>query len=191
MKKNKKNIENETIENTDENNTAENTASDNQAEQNNADEKLSDEQKQINELQEKYDKEHELLLRTAAEYENFRKRSITEKQSAYTLAKVEAVAALLPVADNLERALAAAADDSSDLKKGVEMTLQQLNDCFAAIGVEAIKAEPGDPFDPELHNAVMHVENAEMEQNVIVQCFQKGYKLGDKIIRHSMVQVAN
>ena len=159
MKKNKKNIENETIENTDENNTAENTASDNQAEQNNADEKLSDEQKQINELKEKYDKEHELLLRTAA--------------------------------DNLERALAAAADDSSDLKKGVEMTLQQLNDCFAAIGVEAIKAEPGDPFDPELHNAVMHVENAEMEQNVIVQCFQKGYKLGDKIIRHSMVQVAN
>ena len=71
------------------------------------------------------------------------------------------------------------------------MTLQQLNDCFTAIGVEAIKAEPGDPFNPEYHNAVMHVENAEMEQNVIVQCFQKGYKLGDKIIRHSMVQVAN
>ena len=114
MKKNKNNVENETIENKDENNTAENTASDNQAEQNNVDEKLSDEQKQINELKEKYDKEHELLLRTAAEYENFRKRSIAEKQSAYTLAKIEAVAALLPVADNLERALTAASDDSSD-----------------------------------------------------------------------------
>lgn len=148
-------------------------------------------QQDLENMKKRCDNEHELLLRTAAEYDNFRKRSAVEKSAAYQNAQIDAVAALLPVADNLERALEAAKDDNSELKKGVEMTMKQLNDCFAKLGVEVIDAEPNTPFNPDFHNAVMHIEDENLEQNVIVQCFQKGYTLGDRVIRYSMVQVAN
>lgn len=148
-------------------------------------------QQDLEDMKKRCDNEHELLLRTAAEYDNFRKRSTTEKAAAYQNALIDAVAALLPVADNLERALDAAKEDNSDLKKGVEMTMNQLNDCLAKLGVEVIDAQPNTPFNPDFHNAVMHIEDESLEQNVIVQCFQKGYILGDRVIRYSMVQVAN
>ncbi|MBR6408085.1 MAG: nucleotide exchange factor GrpE [Clostridia bacterium] len=151
----------------------------------------SDEAKQLQELQKKYDEQHELLLRTAAEYENFRKRSAIEKQNAYTLAKSDAIEQLLPIADTLERALAVETQSIEDFKKGMELTLSQLGSAFEKLGVEKIPAEKGEKFDPELHNAVMHVEDENLEQNVIAQCFQTGYRIGDKVIRHSMVQVAN
>lgn len=154
-------------------------------------EEISEEAKQLIDLQKKFDEQHELLLRTAAEYENFRKRSAVEKQNAYTLAKSDAIEQLLPVTDTLERALSVETESVEDFKKGVEMTLTQLATAFEKLGVEKIPAEKGDKFDPELHNAVMHIEDESLEQNVIAQCFQTGYKIGDKIIRHSMVQVAN
>lgn len=145
----------------------------------------------LSELNERCENEHEMLLRVAAEYDNFRKRTVIEKASSYTNGKTDAITALLPIADNLERALSCVADDDSELKKGVEMTLHQLEECFTSLGVEAIPAEPDTPFDPLLHNAVMHIDDENLGQNVISQCFLKGYKIGDRVIRHSMVQVAN
>ncbi|BCI59444.1 nucleotide exchange factor GrpE [[Clostridium] leptum] len=132
----------------------------------------------------------ELLLRTAAEYDNYRKRTQKEKEAAWTDAKALAVEALLPVLDNLERALTVEGS-FEDLKKGIEMTLHQFEASLEKLGVEAIPAEQGDPFDPGLHNAVMHEEDDSVGENAIVQCFQKGYRMGDKVIRHSMVKVAN
>ena len=132
----------------------------------------------------------ELLLRTAAEYDNYRKRTQKEKEAAWTDAKALAVEALLPVLDNLEHALTVEGS-FEDLKKGIEMTLHQFEASLEKLGVEAIPAEQGDPFDPGLHNAVMHEEDDSVGENAIVQCFQKGYRMGDKVIRHSMVKVAN
>ncbi len=132
----------------------------------------------------------ELLLRTAAEYDNYRKRTQREKDAAWTDAKALAVEALLPVLDNLERALAVESS-FEDLKKGIEMTMHQFESSLEKLGVEAIPAEQGDAFNPSLHNAVMHEEDDSLGENTIMQCFQKGYRMGDKIIRHSMVKVAN
>lgn len=152
---------------------------------------LSEDALKLKELTEKFNEQHELLLRTAAEYENFRKRSAIEKQNAYSLAKSDAVTQLLPIADTLERALSVESQSVEEFKKGMELTQQQLDACFEKLGVEKISAQKGDKFDPELHNAVMHIEDEALEQNVVAACFQTGYKLGDRIIRHSMVQVAN
>ncbi|MCI8492082.1 nucleotide exchange factor GrpE [Anaerotruncus sp.] len=129
------------------------------------------------------------LLRTMAEYDNFRKRSQREKESIYPQATAAAVAQFIPVADTIERALAAPCTDD-EYKKGVEMILQNFNDILAKMGVEAFGA-PGDAFDPEVHNAVMHVEDEEAGAGSIVEVFQKGYRLGERIIRHAMVKVAN
>ena len=97
---------------------------------------------------------------------------------------------LLPVVDNFERAVGSATDTEDTLYTGVLMILKQLRDVLAELGVEEIPAE-GEPFDPNYHNAVMHVEDESCDDNVVVEVFQKGYKLGDKVIRHSMVKVAN
>ena len=129
------------------------------------------------------------LLRTMAEYDNFRKRSQREKESIYPQATAAAVAQFVPVADTIERALAAPCADE-EYKKGVEMILQNFNDILAKMGVEAFGA-PGDVFDPEVHNAVMHVEDDTAGAGAIVEVFQKGYRLGERIIRHAMVKVAN
>ena len=127
--------------------------------------------------------------RLAAEYDNYRKRTAREKESLWTDAKADTVQAFLPVYDNLERALKQDTADEA-YKKGVEMTMNQFKEVFAKLGVTEIDAQ-GKPFDPNLHNAVMHMEDESLGENVVAQVFQAGFMLGDKVIRFAMVQVAN
>ena len=134
-------------------------------------------------------KEHDQYLRLAAEYDNFRKRSRKEKEALYTDVKAETAAKFLPVYDNLERALANETADEA-YKKGVELIMVEFKKIMTGLGVEEF-GEKGDAFDPNAHNAVMHIENEELGENVIAQVFQKGFKIGDKVIRHAVVQVAN
>ena len=138
---------------------------------------------------EKAGEESERYLRLLAEYDNFRKRSAKERENIYTDVRVDTVTKFLPVYDNLKRALETETADEA-FKKGVEMTFNQLGDVFKKLGVEEIEAE-GKTFDPTLHNAVMHVEDDAYGENVIVQELEKGFKLGGKVIRFSMVKVAN
>jgi molecular chaperone GrpE len=139
--------------------------------------------------EEKYNAEHDSYLRLAADYDNFRKRTVKEKEASYGNGKADAVEKLLPVYDNLERALNQPTEDEA-YKKGVEMTFTQLVSIFAGLGVE-IFGNPGDAFDPNIHNAVMHTEDDSVAENTITQVFQKGFRIGDKIVRFAMVQVAN
>ncbi len=139
--------------------------------------------------EEKYNAERDAHLRVAAEFDNFRKRTIKEKEASYGNGKADAVAKLLPVYDNLERALNQPTEDAA-YKKGVELTMNELVKIFTGLGVE-IFGEVGETFDPNLHNAVMHVENEELGENVIATVFQKGFKIGEKVVRFAMVQVAN
>ena len=142
-----------------------------------------------NPWEEKYNAEHDSYLRLAADYDNFRKRTAKEKEASYTNGKADAVAKLLPVYDNLERALNQQTEDAA-YKKGVEMTMTELVKIFTALGVE-IFGNVGETFDPNLHNAVMHCEDENLGENVIAMVFQKGFKIGDKVVRFAMVQVAN
>lgn len=144
---------------------------------------------EVNPFEEKYNAEHDAHLRLAAEYDNFRKRTIKEKEASYGNGKADAVAKMLPVYDNLERALNQPTEDTA-YKKGVEMTMNELVKIFTSLGVE-IFGNVGDEFDPNLHNAVMHIDSEELGENVIAQVFQKGFKIGDKVVRFAMVQVAN
>ena len=144
---------------------------------------------EVDPWEEKYNAEHDAHLRLAADYDNFRKRSIKEKEQSYGNGKADAVEKLLPVYDNLERALNQPTEDGA-YKKGVEMTMTQLVSIFTGLGVE-IFGEVGDTFDPNIHNAVMHTEDDTVAENTITQVFQKGFKLGEKIVRFAMVQVAN
>ncbi len=128
-------------------------------------------------------------LRLAAEYDNYRKRTAKEKENAWTEAKAQTVAAFLPVYDNLERALKQQTADEA-YKKGVEMTMKGLQDALTTLGVEVIPAL-GEVFDPNRHNAVMHCDDEEAGENTIVEVFQQGFICGDKVIRFSMVKVAN
>ena len=144
---------------------------------------------EVNPWEEKYNAEHDSYLRLAADYDNFRKRTMKEKEQAYGNGKADAVEKLLPVYDNLERALNQPTEDAA-YKKGVELTMNELVKIFTGLGVE-IYGEPGDSFNPELHNAVMHIENEELGENTIAAVFQKGVKIGDKVVRFAMVQVAN
>ena len=144
---------------------------------------------EVNPWETKYNEEHDARVRLAAEYDNFRKRTAKEKEQSYTNGKSDAVAKLLGVYDNLERALNQPTEDAA-YKKGVEMTMAELVKIFTSLGVE-IFGSVGDSFDPNLHNAVMHIDDENLEENVISQVFQKGFKLGDKVVRFAMVQVAN
>ena len=144
---------------------------------------------EANPWEEKYNAEHDAHLRLAAEYDNFRKRTIKEKDAAYGNGKADTPAKLLPIYDNLERALNQPTEDAA-YKKGVEMTMTELVKIFTGLGVE-IFGEVGDAFDPNLHNAVMHLDSEEHGENTIAQVFQKGFKIGDKVVRFAMVQVAN
>ncbi len=128
-------------------------------------------------------------LRLAAEYDNYRKRTAKEKESAWTEAKAQTVAAFLPVYDNLERALKQPTADEA-YRKGVEMTMKGLQDALSTLGVELIPAL-GETFDPNRHNAVMHIDDEAAEENTIVEVFQQGFLCGEKVIRFSMVKVAN
>ena len=144
---------------------------------------------ETNPFEEKYNAEHDARLRVAAEYDNFRKRTVKEKDAAYGNGKADTVAKFLPIYDNLERALKQPTEDAA-FKKGVEMTMTELVKILTGLGVE-IFGEPGDSFDPSLHNAVMHTEDESLGENVIAQVFQKGFKIGEKVVRFAMVQVAN
>jgi molecular chaperone GrpE len=158
-------------------------------------EKEKDMKKKVNKLEEENKKlQNEVnafkdkLLRTAAEYENFRKRTAKEKEGIYTDACEDVLKEVLPVLDNLERALSVEGS-GENLRTGVEMTVRQFNDAFCKLGVEELASEG--EFDPNLHNAVMHVEDEQYGANEIVEVFQKGYKRANKVLRHSMVKVAN
>lgn len=140
-------------------------------------------QQQLAELNDKF-------LRTVAEYDNFRKRSQKEKEMAYWNASADMVAKFLPVLDSMERALTFECKDA-EYKKGVDMIISSFYEAMQSGGVEEIPAQVGDPFDPQLHNAVMHIEDENLDKNVLVQVLQKGYHIGEKVIRHAMVQVAN
>ena len=130
------------------------------------------------------------LAYTAAEYANFRARSAKEKEATYSNAKGNVVSEILPVIDNLERALGPPGEDFEALKKGVQMTMDQLGAALTKLGVEAY-GESGDSFDPNFHNAVMHIEDEQFGDSVIVEVFQKGYKINDRVIRPAMVKTAN
>ena len=128
-------------------------------------------------------------LRLRAEYDNFRKRSAKERDNIYSDVKADTLLKILPIFDNLERALRQETADEA-YRKGVEMTMNQFLEALKALGATPIETE-GKTFDPHEHNAVMHTEDPDKGENVIVQEFQKGFKLGDRVIRFSMVQVAN
>ena len=144
---------------------------------------------EVNPWEEKYNAERDAHLRVAAEFDNFRKRTVKEKEASYGNGKADAVAKILPIYDNLERALNQETSDAA-YKKGVELTMNELVKIFTSLGVE-IFGNVGDAFDPNLHNAVMHIDSEELEENTISQVFQKGFKIGEKIVRFAMVQVAN
>ena len=136
------------------------------------------------ELKEKDDK----YLRMAAEYDNFRRRSREEKAATYADALADTVGELLPIIDNLERA--ALYDDGEKVKEGLMMTAKSVTSVLEKLGIETVGA-PGETFDPNLHNAVFHVEDENLGEGEIVEVFQKGYKKGNKIIRFAMVKTAN
>ncbi|MDO5141467.1 MAG: nucleotide exchange factor GrpE [Eubacteriales bacterium] len=138
----------------------------------------------------KFDELNDRYLRMAAEYDNFRKRSQREREQVYADAVSRAVTALLPTYDNLERALKAETADA-EYKKGVELTMTQLTDSLKGLNVTVIEASTGTAFDPNLHNAMLHVEDETLGESVIAEVFQQGFQIGDKVIRHSMVKVAN
>ena len=144
---------------------------------------------ELDTVKEQLAKEHDGYLRLAAEYDNFRKRSQKEKDDLYTVIKAETVGRFLPVYDNLERALAQETADEA-YKKGVEMTMNQLVKVMEELGVTSF-GEIGEAFDPARHNAVMHVEQEGLGENVIAEVFQKGFLVGEKVIRFAMVKVAN
>ena len=152
-------------------------------------EEVVEETVEVNPWEEKYNAERDSHLRLAAEFDNFRKRTVKEKEASYGNGKADTVAKMLPVYDNLERALNQETTDAA-YKKGVEMTMNELVKIFTSLGVE-IFGNVGEEFDPNLHNAVMHIDSEELEENTISQVFQKGFKIGDKVVRFAMVQVAN
>ncbi len=149
-------------------------------------EKASDETET---LVEKNKELEDKLLRQMAEFDNFRKRTLKEKEEIGAVAKTKCISELLPVLDNFERALQTECADA-DFKKGVEMIFTSLKDTLTKMGVEEIDAK-GQIFDPELHYAVSRIEDENLGENVVANVLQKGYKIGEKVIRHAMVAVAN
>ncbi len=141
------------------------------------------------ELQKELDETKDRLMRTLAEYDNFRKRTQKEREALYPEAEAGVLTRFLPFMDNFERAMQAECADP-DFKKGMEMIYQSFGEIFSSMGVEAIGAE-GEPFDPNLHNAVMHEENPDLGENVVSMVLQKGWKRDEKILRYAMVKTAN
>ena len=159
-----------------------------------APEKETEEATAVNEeaeaVREELEEVKDRLLRSLAEYDNFRKRSLKDRENAVLYAKTEILTKLLPVIDNFERAAANETASFEDYKKGITMTHNQFCEILSAIGVEAF-GESGESFDPTLHSAVMHIEDEAYGENVIVDVFAKGYRLGEKILRPATVRVAN
>lgn len=144
----------------------------------------------ISELEAQLAAEKEKLLRTAAEYANFRSRTEREKLGIYTNAVSDTIQELLPIADSIDRALDASKDAPEEFRKGLEMISNQLAKTFEKLNITSF-GEVGDEFDPELHNAISNVDSDELDSDTIAMVYQKGYKVGDKIIRHCMVQTVN
>ena len=153
-------------------------------------EQVNEAAKELEELKKLNSELNDKLLRTLAEYDNFRKRSQKEKEAIFSDSKADVIGKLLPVIDNFERAAAAENTDLETYKKGVEMTVKQLLDVLSSFSVEAF-GKAGDEFDPNIHNGVMHIEDDTLGENVIADVFMKGYKMGDRIVRHATVKVAN
>ena len=153
-------------------------------------EKKAKEESNEEKLQKQLAEKSDQLLRIAAEYDNFRKRSQREKDALYVDCKASVIKELLPVADNFDRIFANPDITFEDYKKGVEMTFKQFETVFKDLKVESF-GEEGEEFDPNFHNAVMHSEDETLGENVITNVFAKGYKIGDKVIRPAMVAVAN
>lgn len=182
----------ETVENTEQTQEAE------VVENTESEEKLSrTDKKKVKKLEEELEQTRAKLaeaedkyVRLFAEYENFRRRSAKEKEGLYSDAYVDALTQILPVLDNLERAANFEGADAAALAKGLELTLKSFLDTLAKMDVSEIEAE-GKPFDPNVHNAVMHVDDESFGESEVVEVFAKGYIRGDKVLRHSMVKVAN
>lgn len=144
---------------------------------------------EIESLKQELEQKNDLLLRTAAEFDNFKKRTEREKTTVAEFAKAGLIKQLLPILDNIDRA--AATDKANpDYIKGIEMIVKQFEGIASNLGIVEIASE-GDAFNPELHEAVMHIEDETLGENVIAQVLQKGYKIGDTVIRAAMVKVAN
>ncbi|MBO5210678.1 MAG: nucleotide exchange factor GrpE [Clostridia bacterium] len=144
---------------------------------------------EIENLKAELEAKNDLLLRTAAEFDNFKKRTEREKSAVAEFAKAGLIKQLLPILDNIDRA-ALSEKGSEDYIKGIEMIVKQFEGTAANLGIEEI-AKVGDTFNPELHEAVMHIEDESVAENTITQVLQKGYKIGSTVIRPAMVQVAN
>lgn len=151
--------------------------------------KAEPKESEAEQLQKKLAAEHDNFLRLAAEYDNFRKRSRKEKEALYTDVKAETAGKFLPVFDDLERALANETADEA-YKKGVELIMNEFRKIMKDLGVEEF-GENGDAFDPNAFNAVMHIEDENLGESVVAQVFQKGFRIGEKVIRHAVVKVAN
>lgn len=144
---------------------------------------------QIDQQKEELDKQKEVFMRTAAEYDNYRKRTEREKTNIYNDATAATIQTILPVIDSLERAIESLNGADDEYTKGLNMIMAQMQESLKKLNVEGYGAR-GEEFNPELHNAVAQVDDPELEENQIAVVFQKGYKIGDKIIRHAMVQVS-
>lgn len=142
------------------------------------------------EVKKQLDEEKDRYLRLMAEYDNYKKRTQREKAQTYSDAKADTLTAFLPMIDNLKRAAASPANDGEGMKKGVEMILVQAAEILKQCGIEEIEAL-GKPFDPTVHNAVLHIDDESFGEQEVVEVFETGYKIGDKVIRHAMVKVAN
>lgn len=183
MSKENKNVENENLKDEEVLNQEETTE---EVSEENETSKDTDE---LTKLKEENEDLKNKVLRQMAEFDNFKKRTAKEKDELFTYAKTSCVEQILGVIDNFERALETECSDET-FKKGVEMIFSQFKDTLTKLGVEEIEAL-NTPFNPELHNAVNQIEDENFGENTVCQVFQKGYKIGDKVIRHSMVVVAN
>lgn len=168
---------------------AENTAEAEKVEETKGKKSKKDDEK-VKKLEEELAAQKDKYMRLAAEYDNYRKRTANEKLSIYDDATAKAVTELLPVADSVRMALDNLANADPEIIKGIELISNQLDKSFEKLKIESF-GKIGDEFDPNLHNAISKVESEELGENTIAQVFQTGYKIGDKIIRHAMVQVAN
>ncbi len=155
-----------------------------------AESKTDKKDEKITSLEEELKSQKDKYMRLAAEYDNYRKRTANEKLSLYDDATAKAVTELLPVADSVRMALENLKDADPEIIKGVELISNQLEKSFEKLKIESY-GEIGDSFDPNIHNAISKIDNDELDKNTVSQVFQTGYKIGDKIVRHAMVQVAN
>lgn len=152
-------------------------------------EEINSLKEQLDKQKEELEKQKEVFMRTAAEYDNYRKRTEREKTNIYNDATASTIQTMLPVLDSLERAIESLNGADDEHAKGLNMIMAQMQDSLKKLNVESYGAR-GDDFNPELHNAVAQIDDPELEENQVAAVFQKGYKIGDKIIRHAMVQVA-